>query len=258
MRCRPPTTTWWPWATRTSSNALSRHPTSHQRNGEHHEQESTPGHHRPGPAGRRLRQVHHRRAGPEHGDRRHLRHRPREEGTGRRPRTRTRLLRGLHRHAGKRRRRCGRHLRAALPAPGNGHRDAQAQHPRARGEAGRRVHQAGQGAQRVCRGQAGAVLRHHVQPAQQPAVPEAQGDRRQRRDRQHPPHQLDHHQLVAPAGLLQLQRMARHVGRRGRRRAGQPGTAPAGPVAVDLRRARSPSTPRWPTASAATSPSRTR
>ncbi len=53
----------------------------------------------------------------------------------------------------------------------------------------------------------------------------------------HPPQQLDHHQLVASAGLLQLQRMARHVGRRGRRRAGQPGTAPAGPVAVDLRRA---------------------
>ena len=63
----------------------------------------------------------------------------------------------------------------------------------------------------------------------------AQGDRRQRRDRQHPPHQLDHHQLVAAAGLLQLERMARHMGRRRRRRTGQPGPAPAGPVAVDLR-----------------------
>ena len=93
------------------------------------------------------------------------------------------LLRRLHRHAGQRRRGRRRHLRAALPAPGNGHRRPQAQHPRPRGEAGRRLHQAGQGAQRVRRRQARADLRHHVQPAQQPAVPEAQGDRRQRRDR---------------------------------------------------------------------------
>ena len=106
--------------------------------------------------------------------------------------------------------------------------------------------------------QAGPDLRHHVQPAQQPAVPEDQGDRRQRRHRQDPAHQLDHHHLVAPAGLLQPERMARHLGRRGRRCPGQPGPAPARPVAVDLRHPASRSTRRSPTGSAATSPSRTR
>ena len=63
----------------------------------------------------------------------------------------------------------------------------------------------------------GADLRDHVQPAQQPAVPADQGDRRQRRDRRDPPHQLDHHHLVAAAGLLRPERLARHLGRRGRR-----------------------------------------
>ena len=91
-----------------------------------------------------------------------------------------------------------------------------------------------------------------------PLYQQDQGDRRHRRDRQDPPDELDHHHLVAAAGLLRPERLARHLGRRGRRRPGQPGTAPARPVAVDLRHPASRCTPRSRTASAGTSPSRTR
>ena len=47
--------------------------------------------------------------------------------------------------------------------------------------------------------------------------------------------QLDHHQLVPHAGLLRLRRLARDLGRRGRRRAAQPVPAQPRPAAVDHR-----------------------
>ena len=81
-----------------------------------------------------------------------------------------------------------------------------AEYPRARGEARRRVHKAGQGAERVRGDQTGTDLRHHVQPAQQPALSEAQRDRRRRCAWHNPTHQLDHHHLVATAGLLRAER----------------------------------------------------
>ena len=89
--------------------------------------------------------------------------------------------------------------------------------------------------ERVRGDEAGADLRDHVQPAQQPALPADQGDRRRRRDRRDPADELDHHHLVAAAGVLRPERLAGHLGRRGRRRPGQPGAPPAGSAAVDLR-----------------------
>ena len=242
---------------RTSSKTS---PTQHPRTRRiTYEQESTPRHHRPGPAGRRLRQVHRGRAGPQHGDRRHLRHRPREEGAGRVPVPGRPLLRRLHRDARKRRRRRGRHVRAALPAPGNGHRDPQAQHPRPRGEAGRRVHQAGQGAQRVRR-QSKPELSFAIMFNQRnnPLYQRAEGDRGQR---------ARSAASAAPTGSSPTG---------GGRRAT---TTPASGAPRGAARAaacwstrhrtswtcgsgsaacRSPCTRRWPTASAGTSPSRTR
>ena len=70
--------------------------------------------------------------------------------------------------------------------------------------------------------------------------------------------ELDHHDLVAPAGLLRPERVARDLGRRGRRRPRQPGAASARPLAVDLRCPRARCSPRSRTVSGATSPWRTR
>ncbi len=72
---------------------------------------------------------------------------------------------------------------------------------------------------------------------EQPALPPPQGDRRGGGDRPDHPLELDHHDVVASAGVLRAERLARHLGRGGRRRAGEPGPPPARPVAVDLRRA---------------------
>ena len=112
-------------------------------------------------------------------------------------------------------------------ASGNGYRGAQAEHPRTRGEACRRLHKAGQGAKRIRGDQTRTDLRHHVQPAQQSALSEAQRDRRERCTRHNPTHQLDHHHLVATAGLLRAERLASDLGWRGWWGAGQPGATPA-------------------------------
>ena len=50
-----------------------------------------------------------------------------------------------------------------------------------------------------------------------PAVPRDQGDHQQRWNRRDPSHELDHHDLVAPAGLLRPKPLAGYVGRRRRR-----------------------------------------
>jgi predicted dehydrogenase len=52
---------------------------------------------------------------------------------------------------------------------------------------------------------------------------------------ENPAHQLDHHHLVAASGLLRPGCVAGYLRRRRRRSACQPGAAPVGPVAVDLR-----------------------
>ena len=140
-------------------------------------------------------------------------------------------------HAGQRRRGRRRHLRAALPAPGDGHRTpSSAASTRSSRSRPASTPSRSRSSTTFAATKPELTFAHHVQPAQQPALPQDQGDRRQRRDRRHPAHQLDHHHLVAAAGLLRPERLARHLGRRGRRRPGQPGTPPAGPVAVDLRR----------------------
>ena len=46
---------------------------------------------------------------------------------------------------------------------------------------------------------------------------------------------MDHQHLVASGQLLPAERMARHLGRRRRRCSGEPSSAPARPLAVDLR-----------------------
>ena len=113
-------------------------------------------------------------------------------------------------------RRGGDH-RAALPAPADRHRGAASRPARAHREAGGCLHEAGRRAERVRGHQAVRGVRHHAQPAQQPAVPAAQGDRRERRDRRHPALQLDHHHVVAHPAVLRL-----------RARGGPPGAARAG------------------------------
>ena len=110
-------------------------------------------------------------------------------------------------------------------------RRSSAEHPRPRGEASRRVHQASARAQRVRRDQTGPDLRNHVQPAQQPALQKLKeivdGVRQSATPTGSSPPGGDRRVTTdsvrgAPPGVA-----------RGRR-AGQPGTTPAGPVAVDL------------------------
>ena len=205
-----------------------------------------------------VREVHRAGDGAEHGDRGHLRHRPGEGRRGRVRVPRSAVLRRLRRDAGERRRGRRRHLRSALPAPRDGHPSPRARHSRARREAGRRLHQTGQGADGVRGHQTGPDLRHHVQPAQQPALPQDQGDRRQRTRSARSGERTG----SSPPGGARRATTTRAPGaRRGAARAAASwstrprtsSTSGSGSAACP-----SPSTPRSATGSAATSRSKTR
>ena len=107
---------------------------------------------------------------------------------------------------------------------------ARGRRARARGEAARVV--ARRLRRDARRGARGAAQAGHDQPAAVVSAGAArQRSHRRRQDRPPDPGHR-HHAGLARRGVLPQRPLARQLGRRGRRRAGQPGAAPAGPAAV--------------------------